>query len=261
VRQVADKLGIYLMNSVNPFRLEGQKAIMYRVLEARGWEVPDWVVVPGGNLGNSSAFGKAFMELRELGLLKRLPRIAVINSTGARTLNALTNERRVRWNSGRVDDEAVRKYYTYLDAQGIRAHTVATAIEINRPVNLKKCLRALEVTNGLVREVPDEDIIDSKALIARSGPGCEPASAASVAGIRLLVSQGVIGKRDRVAAILTGNILKDPDLAVKYNSLRGLSLSDALGLFKSSPPKYQNFPVEVDADLGAIVAALKGGRR
>jgi len=261
VQEAAAELGLYIVNSINPFRLEGQKTIMYRVLEALSWEPPDWVVVPGGNLGNSSAFGKAFMELRDLGLLKRLPRIAVINSTGARTLNALVGERQVVWNRGRVDDESVAKYYSYLDSKGIRAHTVATAIEINRPVNLKKCLRALEVTGGLVREVPDEDILDMKALIARSGPGCEPASAASVAGLKLLIDEGVISRCDRVACIITGNVLKDTDVPVKYNSLTGKALTDALGLYATRPPKFQNLPVEIDADLDAIVKLLKGGAK
>src|SRR4051795_9336009 len=108
VRQIAvdvPKLGIYLMNSVNPFRLEGQKSIMFRILEARGWEPPDWVIVPGGNLGNTAAFGKAFSELKELGLIKRIPRLAVINATGADTLYKLYHEQGVRWAGGRYDAE------------------------------------------------------------------------------------------------------------------------------------------------------------
>ncbi len=258
VQQAAPRAGLYVVNSVNPFRLEGQKTIMYRVLEALSWEVPDWIVVPGGNLGNSSAFGKAFIELHELGLIDRMPRIAVINSTGAHTLHTLVADKGLAWDAGGVDDEAIAKYYGYLDAKGLRAHTVATAIEINRPVNLKKCLRALDATNGVVREVPDEDILDMKALVARSGPGCEPASAASVAGARLLVDQGVIGKNDRVVCIITGHVLKDPDVPVKYNSLTGKALVDALGLFGHREPKYQNLPVEIDADLEQIVKVLEG---
>ncbi|MCD6406200.1 MAG: threonine synthase [Planctomycetes bacterium] len=259
VQQAAPRAGLYVVNSVNPFRLEGQKTIMYRVLEALSWEVPDWIVVPGGNLGNSSAFGKAFIELHELGLIDRMPRIAVINSTGAHTLHTLVGDKGLSWGAGSVDDEAIAKYYGYLDAGGLRAHTVATAIEINRPVNLKKCLRALDAADGVVREVPDEDILDMKALVARSGPGCEPASAASVAGARLLVEEGVIGKSDRVVCIITGHVLKDPDVPVKYNSLTGEALVDALGLFSREAPKYQNLPVEIDADLEQIVKVLEGG--
>src|SRR5260221_6633427 len=153
VKEVSSQLGIYLVNSVNPFRLEGQKTIMFRVLEALGWEVPDWIVVPGGNLGNSSAFGKAFSELKELGLIDRVPRLAVINAAGANTLYELFQHRGLRWNGGRPDEEIVNKYYAELDASHRRADTIASAIEINRPVNLIKCLRALEVCDGVVREV------------------------------------------------------------------------------------------------------------
>ena len=259
VQEAAARLGLYLMNSVNPFRLEGQKTIMYRVLEALSWEVPDWVVVPGGNLGNSSAFGKAFIELYELGLIDRMPRIAVINSTGARTLSSLVNEQHLSWNHGVIDDESVTRYYGYLDDEGLRAHTLATAIEINRPVNLKKCLRALDATDGVVREVPDEEILDMKALIARSGPGCEPASAASVAGAKLLIEEGVISKSDRVVCIITGNVLKDPDVPVKYNSVPAADLQKEIGLFADRPPRYQNLPVEVEAALEEIVKVLEGG--
>src|SRR5690606_14619562 len=145
VREVSQQLGIYLVNSVNPFRLEGQKTIMYRVLESLGWEVPDWIVVPGGNLGNSSAFGKAFMELRELGLIDRVPRLAIINAAGADTLYQLFEVRGQRWNEGHIDGQATQSYYDELDRGHRRASTIASAIEINRPVNYQKCLRALDV--------------------------------------------------------------------------------------------------------------------
>src|SRR5437773_2590900 len=150
VQQVARQLGIYLVNSINPFRLEGQKTIMFRVLEALRWEVPDWIVVPGGNLGNSSAFGKAFSELRELGLIDRLPRLAVINAAGANTLTELYERRGLRWNGGSPENEKTSVYYQELDQGRKRASTIASAIEINRPVNLTKCLRALEVCQGVV---------------------------------------------------------------------------------------------------------------
>src|SRR5215472_428500 len=140
VQQVAQKLGIYLVNSINPFRLEGQKTIMYRILEALRWQVPDWIVVPGGNLGNSSAFGKAFIELAELGLLDRLPRLAVINAAGADTFYQLYERSGLRWNQGRPEEKLATDYYEELDLKQIRATTIASAIEINRPVNLTKAL-------------------------------------------------------------------------------------------------------------------------
>src|SRR5262249_43244957 len=154
--------------------------IMYRVLEALRWEPPDWIVVPGGNLGNVSAFGKAFIELLELGLLPRVPRLAVVNAAGARTFHELHGHMGLRWNRGRVDQAKVEGHYHRLDAEQGRASTIASAIEINRPVNLPKALRALECCGGLVCEATDQEILDAKAKVGAGGLGCEPASAASV---------------------------------------------------------------------------------
>src|SRR4029079_9198912 len=131
VQQVARKLGIYLVNSINPFRLEGQKTIMFRILEALRWEVPDWIVVPGGNLGNASAFGKAFIELLDLGLIQRMPRLAVINASGADTLYELYEKRGLRWNGGKGDMAIGDRYFAELDPSGRKASTIASAIEIN----------------------------------------------------------------------------------------------------------------------------------
>src|SRR5262249_46828443 len=213
VQQVARRLGIYLVNSINPFRLEGQKTVMYRVLEALRWEPPDWIVVPGGNLGNVSAFGKAFIELTELGLLKRVPRLAVINAAGANTFYQLHERCGLRWNGGRPNWKGVEEYYRKLDREGIRASTIASAIEINRPVNLTKALRSLERCGGVVREVTDQEALDAKAKVGAGGFGCEPASAASVAGARKLRQEGVIAPDDRVVCILTGHQLTDPTAA------------------------------------------------
>lgn len=251
VLESADKLGIYLMNSVNPFRLEGQKAIMYRVLEGLNWEIPDWIVVPGGNLGNSSAFGKAFLELRELGLVDRVPRLAIINAAGANTLCEAWNSRNVRWCGGRFDTAGIARYFGELDAAGRKAVTVASAIEIGRPVNLTKALRALEVMNGVVEEVPDETILEHKALIGRYGYGCEPASAASVAGLVRLQEKGIIGKNQRVVCILTGHALKDPDGTVHYHT--GVDAKKAK-LPDPHPPagQFANQPIRVADDFEAI---------
>ncbi len=259
VRQLAEdrpELGIYLMNSVNPFRLEGQKAIMFRILEGLNWQVPDWIVVPGGNLGNSSAFGKAFMELHELGMIDRMPRLAIINAEGARTLDRIVNELKIRWNGGRCFRDAVRSEYERMDAHNERAHTIASAIEINRPVNLPKALRALEVMNGVVRSVSDEVILEHKALVGRHGFGCEPASAASVAGARMLIREGIIKPDETVACVLTGHQLKDPDATVKYHC--GIDMKSA----QDTAPRvdvrgeHSNVPVQVPDDLDAIIEAL-----
>ena len=261
VKQIAveiPQLGIYLMNSVNPFRLEGQKAIMFRVLEARGWNVPDWIIVPGGNLGNCSAFGKAFMELKELGLIDRVPRLAVIQATGANPLYTLYEKRGLRWNGGRWDKDMRNALYAEYDDQGIRAHTIASAIEIGRPVNLSKALRALDYMDGVVREVDDETILEHKAMVGRYGFGCEPASAASVAGAHMLIDEGIINKDDDVVCILTGHQLKDPDATVKYHT--GIDMKAIQEQAPHTEPhgKLSNAPVPVADDLTAIVEALGG---
>ncbi|MCG8451350.1 MAG: threonine synthase [Pirellulales bacterium] len=257
VREVSDKLGIYLVNSVNPFRLEGQKTIMYRVLEGLDWQAPDWIVVPGGNLGNSSAFGKAFMELLELGLIDRAPRLAVINATGADTLYELFEVRGQRWNGGQVDGQATAGYYQQLDQEHRRASTIASAIEINRPVNYQKCLRALDVCNGVVREVTDQQILDAKAQVGASGLGCEPASAASVAGAKLLRAEGVIAPSDRVVCVLTGHQLKDPTATVAYHTTDQQEFNRVLGSRGVQRAQFANRAVAVPNDLDEIVRAIQ----
>jgi threonine synthase len=257
VREVCDAMGIYLCNSVNPFRLEGQKAIMYRVLEALAWEPPDWIVVPGGNLGNSSAFGKAFAELKALGLIDRVPRLAVINAAGANTLYQLYEQRRIRWNGGQPHGDAVDRFYSDMDRSGRRASTLATAIQINRPVNLAKCLRALDTCDGVVREVGDQEILDAKAQIGAGGFGCEPASGASVAGAKLLRAEGVIAPGDRVVCILTGHGLKDPNATVAYHSAKGGDIDKSLSAHGVTTAPFANRPIQVPNDLQQIMAALQ----
>lgn len=257
VRQVSERLGIYLVNSVNPFRLEGQKTIMLRVLESLDWEVPDWIVVPGGNLGNSSAFAKAFRELQHLGLIDRVPRLAVINAAGANTLYELYEQRGLRWNGGEPVVSIVDSYYEELDAAHRRADTIASAIEINRPVNLFKCLRGLECMAGVVRQVSDQEILDAKAQVGASGFGCEPASAASVAGARMLRQEGVIDPSERVVCVLTGHQLKDPTATVAYHTSDQKEFDRVLGSRGVSRAAFANRAVQVDNDLDAIVRAIQ----
>jgi threonine synthase len=258
VKEVSRDLGIYLVNSVNPFRLEGQKTIMYRVLEALRWQVPDWIVVPGGNLGNSSAFGKAFAELRELGLIDRIPRLAVINAAGANTLYELYERRGMRWNGG---DPTLMKtcetYYEELDRDGRRASTIASAIEINRPVNFNKCLRALDVCDGVVREVSDQEILDAKAQVGAGGLGCEPASAASVAGAKLLRSEGIIAPSDSVVCILTGHQLKDPSATTAYHTTDQAKFNEVLGSRGVKRASFANRAIAVPNDLDEIIKAIR----
>ena len=252
VGDVCPQMNIYLVNSVNPFRLEGQKTIMLRVLEGLNWEVPDWIVVPGGNLGNSSSFGKMFAELKSLGLIDRIPRIAVINAQGASTLDNLVNEHGFKWDSGNFEIQKARDHFEELQNAGQYANTIASAIEINLPVNLSKCLRAIEVSDGLVRNVDDTEILNGKALVAKYGFGCEPASGASVAGVRLLREQGIIAPSDRVVCILTGNILKDPTATVGYHTdpewreQKNIRSAD-----------HSNLPVPVANNIEQIIQAIK----
>jgi threonine synthase len=257
VQQVARRLGIYLVNSINPFRLEGQKTIMYRVLEALRWEVPDWIVVPGGNLGNVSAFGKAFLELSDLGLVQRVPRFAVINAAGANTFYQLFEHSGLRWNEGAPDAALTTKYYGGLDAGQVRAATIASAIEINRPVNLPKALRALERCGGVVREVTDQEILDAKAKVGAGGFGCEPASAASVAGAKRLRQEGIIERGDRVVCILTGHQLKDPTATVAYHSADQKNFEEVLGKRGVRRATYANRAVQVPNDLDEIIKAIE----
>ncbi|MBS0209611.1 MAG: threonine synthase [Planctomycetes bacterium] len=257
VKEASRELGIYLVNSVNPFRLEGQKTIMFRVLEGLRWQVPDWIVVPGGNLGNSSAFGKAFYELHELGLIDRVPRLAVINAAGASTLYELYERQGLRWNKGNVDEPKIDAYYQAMDAEHRRASTIASAIEINRPVNLNKCLRALEFCRGVVRQVSDQEILDAKAQVGAGGLGCEPASAASVAGAKLLCSEGIIGADETVVCILTGHQLKDPTATVAYHTTDQAMFNEVLGSRGVRRAAFANRAVAVPNDLDEIVKVIK----
>jgi threonine synthase len=257
VREVCGRLNIYLCNSVNPLRLEGQKTIMYRVLESLDWQPPDWIVVPGGNLGNSSAFGKAFLELKQLGLIDRIPRLAVINARGSNTLYRLYDKQRVRWNGGQPNADVIDAFYADMDADGRRASTLATAIQINRPVNLIKCLRALEICDGVVREVSDEEILDGKSQVGAGGFGCEPASGASIAGTKLLREEGTIAASDRVVCILTGHGLKDPNATVAYHSAAEGTVDKSLSEHGVTAARFANRPVIVENDLDQIIDLLR----
>ncbi len=244
VQDVCSELGIYLLNSLNPFRLEGQKTIMYRIMEGLNWEVPDWIVVPGGNLGNSSAFGKAFAELLELGLIKKAPKLAIINASGAKTLSYLVNDRKLTWNNGDVNMTEINALYSDYTAKNFSPRTCASAIEISRPVNLKKCLRALDTCGGAVIDVPDNEILDAKAMIGKYGLGCEPASAATIAGLKHLIADGTIDKSARVTCVLTGHVLKDSDATVNYH--------------KDEAGEFSNPPVEVANNLDDIIKLVTG---
>lgn len=227
VQQVCAAAGVYLLNSVNPFRIEGQKAIGFEILQDLDWRVPDWIVLPGGNLGNSTALAKGMAELHALGLIDRLPRVAVVQAAGANPLYTA-------WQRGADTVEPMR------------ASTVATAIQIGNPVSWQKCLRGLRQTGGVVTEVDDQAILDAKAMVDAAGIGAEPASCATVAGLKRLVGEGVIAPDADVVGVLTGHLLKDPDVVVGYHQdrLEGITATHA------------NAPIRVRGALDEVLAIL-----
>ena len=190
VEQVCNELGIYLLNSLNPYRVEGQKSIGFELLQQLNWQAPDWLVLPAGNLGNTSAIGKAFRQAYQLSLISHMPRFASIQAAGANPFY-----------------RSFQQGFTLRES--VQAQTVATAIKIGDPVSFTRARRVIEESNGLVEEVTDAEILAAKTIIDRSGLGCEPASAATLAGIRKLVERGVMKRDESVVGVLTGNLLKD----------------------------------------------------
>ncbi|HEY4304568.1 MAG TPA: threonine synthase [Gemmatimonadaceae bacterium] len=213
-REASPALGIHLLNSVNPFRLEGQKTIVFELLEQLGWHAPDWIALPAGNLGNTSAFGKALREAYAIGLIDRLPRVAAIQASGAAPFAASFRD-------------GFREHHT------VEPETVASAIRIGAPASWDRAIRTIRETNGVVIDVTDDEILEAKRIIDTAGVGCEPASAASVAGAAKLRREGVIAEGDRVVAVLTGHLLKDP--------MTGLL----------------NQPIEIEATVSAVDAVLR----
>ena len=240
VFQLADEMGLYLLNSVNPFRLEGQKTIVIEMMEQLGWEPPDWIVLPGGNLGNCSAFGKGLRELLEVGIIDRLPRLAVIQAEGAAPLYHLMCS---------ADGSFAKARNVGLKPVE-NPQTLASAIRIGSPASWKKALRELEATEGVVEKVSEQEIADAKATIGQAGIGCEPASAASLAGARKLVNRGIIAPKDRVVGVLTGNVLKDPAYTLGYHQ-GSLSLARD-GRDLPIEARFGNSPVTLPADASQI---------
>jgi threonine synthase len=215
---------------VNPYRLEGQKTIVLELLRQLAWDPPDWIALPAGNLGNTAAFGKALREARELGLIARVPRLAAVQAAGAAPFAASFRE-------------------AFARPHRVRADTVATAINIGDPASFDRAVTAIRESDGVVTAVSDEEILTAKAVIDAAGVGCEPASAASVAGVRALVHEGVVRPGERVVAVLTGHVLKDPGILVRYHQET------------EPPPTFANRPVEIDPTLAAIETVLASERR
>lgn len=219
---------VALLNSANPWRVEGQKTIVFELLAQRRWEPPDWFVFPAGNLGNAAAFGKALREAREQGWIERLPRLAAVQASGAAPFAA-----------------AYARDFARCDP--VAAETIATAIRIGAPVSFPRAVRALRDTNGVVTAVDDADILDAKAVVDAAGIGAEPASCASVAGARELVREGTIAPGASVVCLLTGHLLKDPETTLAYHE----------GRLGAAP--RANVPVRAAASLEGLRGALVEG--
>ncbi len=233
---------VYLLNSVNPYRIEGQKTAAIELMEQLEWEPPDHIIVPGGNLGNSSAIGKALLEMRDLKLISRLPKLSIIQAQGANPFYRTVKE------------------FGGTKLVPMTADTQATAIRIGNPASWKKALRVLRETSGEVEQVTELEIAEAKAEIGADGIGCEPASAVTLAGLKSLRQRGFVKPGESVILILTGHLLKDPDFTIKFHrgDLFGGTPDDR------QPPqtsRLQRAPVVLDADLGAVVAALDAAER
>jgi threonine synthase len=253
VQEIGDDPSVYVANSINPFRIEGQKTVAFEMMEQCLWQVPDHVVVPGGNMGNSSALGKGFQELLEVGLISRLPKLSVIQAEGAAPVARLFANLDPKKSA---NGEHLPEKLTPVE----NPQTMATAIKIGAPVSWKKALRAVLRSGGKVIAVSEQEIADAKAMIGRDSIGCEPASATTVAGIKKLVAAGHIKRDEDVVAVLTGHALKDTDYMIKYHC-GTLSLDSGA---KGDPPAgrpivgaFRNAPQRVAATKAAILTSFE----
>jgi threonine synthase len=226
IEEASERLGVYLLNSINPFRVEGQKTIILELLQQLAWEPPDWIVLPAGNLGNTAAFGKALREAYAWKLISRMPRLAAVQAEGAAPFARSFAE-------------------GFGHKHQVKAETVATAIKIGNPASYDRAVHAITETNGVVLSVSDAELLEAKAAIDASGIGCEPASAVTLAGLRRLIGAGQVKGTDRVVAVLTGHILKDPALLLRYHQEI------------EPPPPGANRPLVVEPDLREVERALR----
>jgi threonine synthase len=238
LQELVQRAPVYQLNSINPFRLEGQKTLAIELLEQLDWNPPDHIIVPGGNLGNSSAIGKALLEMLELGLISRLPKLSVIQAEGA---NALVRTLR----------EAAGKQLV-----SVQPETRATAIRIGNPASWEKAVKVIQATGGACEQVSEVEIAIAKAEIGAEGIGCEPASAVTLAGLKKFLKQGFVKPDETVILVLTGNLLKDPDFTMEFH--RGELFPNAINkLDDAALNSLRRPPVLLDANLDAILQTLE----
>ncbi len=242
LNEVVERMPVYLLNSVNPYRVEGQKTAAFELLEQLGWEPADHIIVPGGNLANSSAIGKALREMKQLGFISRLPKVSVMQAEGANPL-----VRTIRETGG---EKLVP----------VHADTMATAIRIGNPASWKKALRVIRETEGTVEQVSEIEIALAKAEIGAEGIGCEPASAVTLAGLKKLVKQGFVRPNESIVLVLTGHLMKDADFTLKFH--RG-------DLFTGTPYEQeshalkpqQRAPLVLEPSVEAVIQLLRSAEK
>jgi len=236
--EVVERAPVYLLNSVNPYRIEGQKTPAFEIAEALEWDVPDHLIVPGGNLANSSALGKGFLEMRDLGLTQRVPQISVVQAEGAnplvRTMEEFSGEK----------------------LEPVRASTRASAIRIGNPASWRKAVHILRETGGSVEQVSEAEIAVAKAEIGAEGIGCEPASAVTLAGLKKLVQNGRVGREQSVVLLLTGHTLKDSDYTIRYHRGELLTDAEASGC-KTEIDVTRRNTIELEASVDAVLQELE----
>jgi threonine synthase len=239
--ELVRRFPIYLLNSVNPYRLEGQKTPAMEIVEQMEWQVPEHIVVPGGNLANSSALGKGFQEMKHIGLIPRVPKISIIQAQGANPL--------YRWfgDSNR-------------EMKPVKAETRATAIRIGNPASWRKAARVIEQMGGWCEQATEQEIALAKAEIGAEGVGCEPASAVTLAGLKKLVAQGRVKPGERVVLILTGHTLKDPQYTIDYHRgelLNAAELASATEAERARHEALRKPPIVLEADESVVLRALE----
>jgi threonine synthase len=224
VRQVAQKDGVYLANSMNSLRIEGQKTIATEIVQQFDWEVPDWLVIPGGNLGNVSALGKGLEMLFELGLIKRKPRICVAQAESANPLYL-----------------SYLKDFEVFEPIAARA-TVASAIQIGNPVSFRKAVDTLQKYDGVVEQASESEIMEACARADRTGLFNCPHTGVAIAATTKLVDRGLIKSSDRVVVISTAHGLKFVDFKLNYHNM---AVADLI-------PEHPNPPIELPADYQSV---------
>ena len=236
LEQIVQHKRIYVLNSINPYRIEGQKTTAIELMEQLNWKPPDHIIVPGGNLGNSSAIGKALIEMKDARLIASVPKLSIIQAEGA---NALV--RTMRETGGKK-------------LVAVHAETMATAIRIGNPASWKKAVRVLEATGGTVEQVSEAEIAIAKAEIGADGIGCEPASAVTLAGLKKLAARGFVKSDEQIVLILTGHVLKDPDFTIKFHRGELFKETEEIG-------GHRRPPLVLDADAEAVLKALEQHER